>query len=132
MNGATGTSWSMPMICPSAPPFANRVMTPYAALTESRFMIAAFSEISGERNATSRSRNESPTTPAMNSGIRPFMYSLWSSSAAVTPPTSARTSVSPIVCGMISSRIRLTRSSVAGSCGEVVGMTVTARRCRPG
>ena len=36
-------------------------------------MIAAFSEISGEWNATSSSRNESPTTPAMNSGMRSFM-----------------------------------------------------------
>ena len=53
-------------------------------------MIAALSEISGEWKATSSSRNERPTTPTMNSGMRPFMYSLWSSSAAVTPPTLAR------------------------------------------
>ena len=49
----------------------------------------AFSEISGEWKATSSSRNERPRTPPMNSGMRPFMYSLWSSSAAVTPPTLA-------------------------------------------
>ena len=36
-------------------------------------MIAALSEISGEWKATSSSRNERPTTPAMNSGMRPFM-----------------------------------------------------------
>ena len=34
-------------------------------------MIAALSEISGEWKATSRSRNERPTTPAMKSGMRP-------------------------------------------------------------
>ena len=36
-------------------------------------MIPALSEISGEWKATSRSRNESPTTPAMNSGMRSVM-----------------------------------------------------------
>ena len=36
-------------------------------------MIAAFSAISGEWNANSSSRNESPTTPTMNSGMRPVM-----------------------------------------------------------
>ena len=50
----------------------------------------AFSEISGEWKATSSSRKDSPTTPTMNTGMRPFMYSLWSSSAAVTPPTCGR------------------------------------------
>ena len=49
------------------------VITPYAAPTESRFITAAFSEISGEWNATSSSRNESPTTPAMKSGMRSLM-----------------------------------------------------------
>ena len=70
MNGAIGTSWSIPISWPSVPPLATSVITPYAAPTESRFMIAAFSEISGEWNATSRSRNDRPTTPAMNSGMR--------------------------------------------------------------
>ena len=47
MNGAIGTSWSMPISSPTVPPFATSVITPYAAPTESRFMIAALSEISG-------------------------------------------------------------------------------------
>ena len=36
-------------------------------------MIAALSEISGEWKATSRSRKERPTTPAMNTGMRSVM-----------------------------------------------------------
>ena len=36
-------------------------------------MIAAFSDINGEWKATSRSRNDRPTTPTMNSGTRPVM-----------------------------------------------------------
>ena len=76
-------------------------------------MIAAFSEIRGEWKATSSSRKERPTTPAMNSGMRSFMYSLWSSSAAVTPPISAVMPVPSSCRGTTSSRSRLTRSSVA-------------------
>ena len=76
-------------------------------------MIAAFSEISGEWKATSSSRKERPTTPTMNSGIRPFMYSDWSSSAAVTPPIWTSMPV-PLNClGTRSFRRLLTRSSVA-------------------
>ena len=60
----------MPISSPTAPPLATTVITPYAAPTESRFITPALSEISGEWNATSRSRNERPTTPAMNSGMR--------------------------------------------------------------
>ena len=87
-------------------------------------MIPAFSEISGEWKASSRSRNESPTTPAMNSGMRPFMNSDWSSSAAVTPPIWTSIAVPSNWPGTTSSRICLTRSSVASSCGEVFGITV--------
>jgi hypothetical protein len=39
-------------------------------------MIPAFSEISGEWKATSRSRNERPITAPTKSGSFPFMYSL--------------------------------------------------------
>ncbi len=88
-------------------------------------MIAALSEIRGEWKATSRSRNERPTTPAMNSGMRPTMYSLWSSSAAVTPPISAVIPVSPSSSGTTSSRRWVTRSSVSWSWGDPSGITVT-------
>ena len=62
----------------------------------------------------------------MNSGMRSVMYSLWSSSAAVTPPTWAVMPVPPSASGTTSSRRCLTRSSVSSSCGEVVGITVTS------
>ena len=85
----------------------------------------AFSEMRGEWKATSSSRKDKPTTPRTKIGKRPFMYSLWSSSAAVTPPTCAVTPVSPSCWGIVSSRSRLTRSEVASSWGELFGMTVT-------
>ena len=78
-------------------------------------MIAALSEISGEWKATSSSRKERPTTPTMNSGMRSFMYSLWSSSAAVTPPTWAV---------MPEPRERLGHDVVAQSVDEVLGLLV--------
>ena len=53
------------------------------------------------------------------------MNSLWSSSAAVTPPTSAVMPVPPNDCGTTSSRMRWTRSEVSLSCGEPFGITVT-------
>ena len=81
-------------------------------------MTAALSEISGEWKATSRSRNERPTTPAMNSGMRSFMYSLWSSSAAVTPPTSA---VTPVPAE------RLGHDVVAQPVDQVLGRLVLRR-----
>ena len=84
----------------------------------------AFSEISGEWKATRSSRNDRPTTPRTKSGKRPFMYSLWSSSAAVTPPILAVTPLRPSSWGTVSSRSRLTRSSVSWSCGELFGITV--------
>ena len=87
-------------------------------------MIPALSEIRGEWKATSSSRNERPTTPMMNTGMRPFMYSLWSSSAAVTPPTSTVMPEPPSGSGTTSSRSRLTRSSVSLSWGEPFGITV--------
>ena len=56
--------------------------------------------------------------------MRSTMYSLWSSSAAVTPPTLASTPLPASASGRTVSRRCLTRSSVASSWGEVVGVTV--------
>ena len=42
------------------PPLAASVITPQAALTRSRFMIAALSEISGEWNATEQQQEGEP------------------------------------------------------------------------
>ena len=44
--------------------------TPYAALTLSRFITAAFSGTSSERNTTISRTNDSSTTAAMNHGSR--------------------------------------------------------------
>ena len=73
MNGAIGTSWSIPMRLPIDPPLANSVMTPKAAPIDSRFMIPALSDISGEWKAKSRSRNERPMIPKKNTGSRAAM-----------------------------------------------------------
>ena len=62
----------------------------------------------------------------MKTGMRPRMKSLWSSSAAVTPPTSALIPVPPKVCGTRSSRTRWTSSSTPASCGEPFGITVSS------
>ena len=53
-----------------------------------------------------------------------MMYSLWSSSAAVTPPISALNPVPESALGTTSDRRSRTSSWVASSWGEVVGMTV--------
>ena len=59
----------------------------------------------------------------MNRGSRLAVCSLSSMKAAVVPPTDASTPVPATAVGMTSSRSVCTRSSVASSCGPVVGTT---------
>jgi hypothetical protein len=76
MNGGTGVSVSIPSRLPAAPPSATRATTPYAAPTERRFITPALSAITGARKAARSSRNDRPTTTAMNSGRRVATCSL--------------------------------------------------------
>ena len=88
-------------------------------------MIAALSEISGEWNATSSSRNESPTTPAMNRGILSIdVLAL----VLERRGDAADLGLDPGVAEVLRDRRRRaavsTRSSVSLSWGEVFGITV--------
>ncbi len=86
MNDSIGPCWT-PNRPPSQPHWKIATITPSAALIESRFMTAACSGITSERNTIISSSALSSTTTPMNSG------SLWPSTAAkstapaVTPPT---------------------------------------------
>ena len=80
----------------------------------SRFITAALSATTGDRNASVSSSTETPTTNAITSQIR-------SSSSAVM---SASTGVAPVTCtpsGSTSARRCVSSSVVASSAGAVVG-----------
>ena len=66
MNDRIGTVDSRPIRSAPQPHWNTITRTPYAAPTLSRFMTAALSGTSSERNTTSSSRNDSSTTAAMN------------------------------------------------------------------
>ena len=86
MNDSIGPRCT-PISPPSQPHWKITTITPSDAPMLSRFIAAACSGITSERNTTSSSSAESSTTTPMNSG------SLWpsvvakSTEPAVTPPT---------------------------------------------
>ena len=62
MKDRIGTVESSPISSPPQPHWKTMTRTPYAAPTLSRFITAALSGTSSERNTTSSSRNDSSTT----------------------------------------------------------------------
>ena len=86
MNDSIGPCWT-PNRPPNQPHWKIATITPSEAPIESRFITAACSGITSERNTISSSSALSSTTTPMNSG------SLWpsvvakSTAPAVTPPT---------------------------------------------
>ena len=122
-HAGTGVGSLIPTRFPSQPPLAASVMTPYAAAIDRTFMIAALTATASERNTDMSRTNDSRTTPPINHGSRLAVCSLSSMKAAVVPPTDASTPVPATAAGMTSSRSVCTRSSVASSCGPVVGTT---------
>ena len=92
-NTITGTQASigpplpMPSVSASQPHWKIATTTPNAAPAASRFMTAAVSGMTTLRNAISSSRNDSPTTAAMNSGILADSTWVKSTETAVCPNT---------------------------------------------
>src|SRR6266545_3774838 len=76
------------------------------------------------RNATSNRSIETTTTPPMSSASRSATDVLMSIFDAVAPPTWTSAPVPLVAAGITSSRSFWTRSSVAASCGPVLGTTV--------
>ena len=72
--------------CPQ-PHWNTATSTPYAAAIDSRFMIAALSGTTTERNTTISSRNDSRMTTAIMIGIRLPTAVAKSANTAVNPPT---------------------------------------------
>ena len=70
MNDRIGTVDSRPIRSPPQPHWKTMTRTPYAALTLSRFITAAFRGTSSERNTSISRRKDSSTTAAMNHGSR--------------------------------------------------------------
>ena len=66
----TGTGSSIPKRPPNQPPCTAREITPYAALIDRMFMIAAFNGTNTDRNTTISSRNETMMTAPMKTRRR--------------------------------------------------------------
>ena len=106
------------------PHWNTATITPYAAPIDSRFMITAFSGTSTLRNTTISSRNDSSSTTPDEERQHARTCSRRSRRRRRAARRPARsTSVPATAGGTTSSRRRSTRSSVASSCGDVVGNT---------
>ncbi len=88
---------------------------------DSRFMSAAFSATSTERNTVISRMKLRPMTPTNSSGIREPIWSPMSMNAAFPPATSACVFVPFTSGGSTSSRRSWTSCFVPGSWGEVEG-----------
>ena len=80
--GPRGRSGSLPQ-----PHWKTATRTPYAAPIESRFITAAFSGTTIERNTSISSRNDTAMTAPMKSGSVSASWALRSSVMAVMPET---------------------------------------------
>jgi len=88
------------------------------------FMMTALSGTSTERNTIISRRNDSDSTATKKIGIRFARYELKSMFAATAPDTLTTTSVPSVTDGTTSLRSEFTRSTVASSCGPVVGVSL--------
>ncbi len=123
-KAAIGPSLPRPSTSSPTPHWNTTTSTPKEAAAASRFITAAVSGTTRERNASSRSRKPRPMIVPTNSGSRSPVTAAKSFDTAVTPPTWASTPAA----GMTSSRSVSISRSVSTSCGEVSGttwMTVT-------
>jgi hypothetical protein len=112
----TGTAWSSPSAPAPQPHWKTATMTPYAAPMLSRFMTAALSGTTTERNITVSRSTETPTTKAMTSQMRSASMSVMSAKTGTVPVASAPG-------GRTSARRRSSSSTVRSSLGAVVGST---------
>ena len=96
-------------------------MIPSDAPIESRFITAACTGITSDRNTTSSSSAATAITTPMNSGSLLASTCEKSTCEAVAPPTYTRAPVLRSIGGITSSRSRATRLDVWALCGEVVG-----------
>ena len=95
--------------------------TPSAAPIDRRFMIAAFTGTSSDRNTTINKSAERRTTIPMNTGSFDAKMFARSIVAGVKPPISVVVAVCLSSAGTTVSLKWFTRSVVAASCGAVVG-----------
>ena len=110
----TGIFSPNPSACPSQPHWVTAVSTPYAAHTDSRFIAAALTAMTTERNTTSSSTMDSATTTPISHGSRlPIRF------ANVTLPAFGPVRYASF--GRTSRWSRLTRALVAASCSPVAG-----------
>ena len=109
----TGTAWSSPSSSAPQPHWKTAVTTPYAAPMLSRFMTAALSGTTTERNTIASSRIETPTTKPITSHSRSASRSAMSENIGVVPVTSTPS-------GTIA-RTSATRSGVRSSVGAYAG-----------
>ena len=86
-------------------------------------MSTAFSGTRTERNTIISSRKDISSTPPKKSGSRSAVPRVESTLAATMPPTWTVRPVPAVAAGIASSRRRSTRSSVAASWGDVVGVS---------
>src|SRR5580692_9683087 len=113
----TGIFTGNPNTCPSQPHWVTAVSTPYAAQTDSKFISAALTAMTTERNTTSSSPRDSATTTPISNGSRSPIRLVKLTLAAFGP---VRYAVSPDR-GSTPSSSRLTSALVAASCSPVVG-----------
>src|SRR5579859_1005870 len=109
----TGTFSGNPNSDPPQPHQEIAVSTPYAAVIDSRFITAALTAITTDRNTTVSSSMDSPTTIAISHGSRWFTRSANDTAPAFGPVRYA-------LAGRCA-RTVLTSALVAGSCSPVVG-----------
>ena len=105
------------------------VRTPYAAPIDSRFITAAFSGTTTERNIIDSSSTETPTTKPITSQIRPESRSAMSANIGVVPVSSApsgRTSersesTSPAMRSSVGPKAGSASKTASAPSGEVLG-----------
>jgi hypothetical protein len=119
------TGPARPASGPPQPHWKTATSTPKEAAAATRFITAAVSGTSSERNAKSSSTKPSAMITPTNSGSLPYSTVEKSSNTAVWPPTYARMVLPRSAAGTTSSRRWSIRSEVALSCGEVVGTAST-------
>ena len=88
-----------PMRLAPQPHWKTATITPYAAPTESRFMITALSGTSRLRNTIMSRTNESRSTKPTTTGSIRAVYEAKSSAAAGNPPTATLAVVPAVASG---------------------------------
>jgi len=122
-NGRIGPVEVKPSRSAPQPHWNTAVTTPSAAPRLSNDVTAPIKGTNSDRNRIVSAMNPKPTTTARKTGSALESTVVKSVVTAVVPPTYARIVVPCSACGIVSVRSRSSRASVAGSCGEVSGIT---------